>query len=883
MKMALKNVMLIPVRQVKFMEKYNPKEIETKWQKIWADEKYGISENFLNRPKHYHLVEFPYPSAAGLHVGHCMGYGASDAYCRMKRMQGFNVMYPIGWDAFGLPTENYAIKTGVHPSKATADNVAIFKKQIKSLGYAFDWSREVNTSDPNYYRWTQWIFLQFYKHSYNPHQLPLEKGESKRGLVKIADDDKTTPRLAYQKEMPINWCPSCKIGLANEEVINGKCERCGTETEKRLQKQWLLRITAYADRLIDDLNTVDYLDKIKTQQINWIGRSEGAQIDFRITNYELRITVFTTRPDTLFGATFMAIAPEHEIIERLKNSITNYDEVLQYITESKKKSDLERTELAKEKTGIKIEGIMAINPVNNEEIPIFVADYVLTNYGTGAVMAVPAHDERDFEFAKKYDLAIKTVIQNNKDETEKRQEVFTGDGTLINSGDFDGLTSEKAKEAITEKLKEMGAGDFTVNYKLRDWIFSRQHYWGEPIPIIHCDKCGMVPMDEKDLPLTLPEVENYQPTDTGESPLAKITDWVNTTCPKCGGPAKRETDTMPNWAGSSWYFLRYCDPHNNDQLASMDKMRYWLGSDPDAGRAPRSPKELGRGGVDLYNGGMEHTTLHLLYSRFWHKFLYDLGVVPGPEPYAKRIAHGIVLGPDGQKMSKSRGNVINPDDMIDKFGADTLRAYIMFIGPYDQESAWSMAGIQGVYRFLQRVWNNLDKITRGESPPTGRAGPRGDSPRLLVKLNQTIAGVMEDLENFRMNTVVSKLMEMNNAIDRAGAISRQSFEAYLKLLFPACPHISEELWQRLGNSESIEKSEWPTANPKYLVAEKIEVVIQINGRVRDKIIVNSDISDEEMKKAALGAPKIKELIGGQEIQKVIVVPKKLVSFVTKQS
>jgi len=664
------------------MGSYDFKKIEAKWQAIWEKNNYGQAEDFSKRPKHYNLVEFPYPSGVGLHVGHCMGYGASDAFCRMKRMQGFNVLYPMGWDAFGLPTENYAIQNKVKPQETTAQSITTFKKQMKALGYSFDWSREINTTDPNYYKWTQWIFLQFYKHG-------IKDGK----LIEIADDDFETPRLAYRAEMPVNWCPSCKINLANEEVIAGKCERCGTQTEKRMQTQWLLRITAYADRLIDDLGKVDYEERIKTQQINWIGKSEGANIKFSIDNFQFSIDVFTTRADTLFGCTYMVLSPEHVIISKLKSQISNLKEVEEYTEKSKKKSDLERTELEKDKTGAQLKGISAINPINNEKIPVWIADYVLATYGTGAVMAVPAHDKRDFAFAKKYDLEIRQSIAKSRDEKGNLDEAFIDYGYLINSDEFNGLKSDKAKKKITEKLKSINAGDFAVNYRLRDWIFSRQHYWGEPIPIVHCDKCGPVPLDEKDLPLELPEVENYEPSNTGESPLASISDWVNTKCPKCDGKARRETDTMPNWAGSSWYFLRYIDPNNDIEIADRKKMDYWMP-------------------VDLYNGGMEHTTLHLLYSRFWHKFLYDLKVAPTPEPYAKRIAHGIILGPDRQKMSKSRGNVINPDKMIEQFGADTLRAYIMFIGPYNQESAWNMAGIRGVFRFLNRVWENGELVKK---------------------------------------------------------------------------------------------------------------------------------------------------------------------------
>ncbi|MEK9156487.1 MAG: leucine--tRNA ligase [Patescibacteria group bacterium] len=885
------------------MEKYDFHKIEEKWSEHWEKEHYGQAEDFSRKAKHYHLVEFPYPSGAGLHVGHCMGYGASDAYCRMKRMQGYNVMYPIGWDAFGLPTENYALRTGIHPTVATAQNIAIFKRQIKQLGYAFDWSREINTTDPDYYRWTQWIFLQFYKHSYkgdspNSGTVPGSRSKERSPLIKVADDDATTPRLAYQKEMPINWCPACKIGLANEEVISGACERCGAQAEKRMQKQWLLRITAYADRLIRDLDTVDYLDKIKTQQINWIGRSEGARVHFMLKAEGRKLAdeleVFTTRVDTLFGATFMVIAPEHPLIQNIRYQISNIKEVEGYIDRASRKSDLERTELAKEKTGIEILGIKAVNPINDAEIPVFIADYVLPNYGTGAVMAVPAHDERDWEFAQKYHLPIKTVVvpasRKQKNQNEELNQAYIDYGVLVNSGPFDSLTSGEAKKKIAERLKSIGAGDFAVNYKLRDWIFSRQHYWGEPIPIIHCKKCGIVPVPEDQLPLRLPDIEKYEPTETGKSPLAKVTDWVNTICPRCDGPAKRETDTMPNWAGSSWYYLRYCDPNFNPHpdplpnrerepkgnikddlfetpsplrgegggegqvLASRDKLDYWLP-------------------VDIYDGGMEHTTLHLLYSRFWHKFLYDLDQVPTAEPYAKRIAHGIILGPDGQKMSKSRGNVINPDEMIKKFGADTLRAYIMFIGPYDQESAWSMAGIQGVFRFMNRVWHNSNKVTGGQSP-------KGDSPQVLVKLHQTIAGATDDLTNFRLNTVVSKLMEFNNLLEKQAAISAESFGLFLRLLFPIAPHLAAELWEQTQTQKDISAQPWPQVDQELLAEQKITIVIQVDGKYRDGIQTSPDISEEEMKQAALSSQKARVSLGTKRIRRIVVVPKKLINIVT---
>jgi len=859
------------------MNEYNPKEIESKWQKIWDEQNYGKSKDFSDKPKFYSLIEFPYPSGAGLHVGHCMMYSATDAHARMMRMCGYNVMFPMGWDAFGLPTENFAIKNKVKPADVTASSIATFKRQQKSLGYSFDWSREINTTDPEYYKWTQWIFLQFYKHAYNPHQLPLEKGESKRGLIEIPDDDTTTPRLAFQAEMPVNWCPSCKIVLANEEVVNGSCERCGAQAIKRKQKQWMLRITAYAERLIDDLKLVDFPEQTKTMQKNWIGKSVGAEIEFRIKNDEERIRVFTTRADTLFGCTYIVLSPEYMGLKNLESGIKNKEEVEKYISDAKKKSDLERAELQKEKTGVKLEGLKAINPINSEEVYIYVADYVLASYGTGAVMAVPAHDERDFEFAKKYNIDVKTAVIPakagiQKDEIDSRvkpeddiiKEPFTDYGVLINSGEFNGLSSEEAKKKITEKLKEIGAGDFTTNFKLRDWIFSRQHYWGEPIPIIHCEKCGMVPVPESDLPVVLPDVENYLPTETGESPLAKISDWVETTCPKCGGDARRETDTMPNWAGSSWYFLAYAmnkesgikNYGNKGNIFSdkISELKYWMP-------------------VDLYNGGAEHTTLHLLYSRFWHKFLYDLKVVNEPEPYKKRVVHGLILGPDGQKMSKSRGNVINPDEMVEKFGADTLRAYIMFIGPYDQESAWSMAGIQGVSRFLKRVWKSFDLVDH-----------KKDDDKVLVKLNQTIAGVTYDLDHFKLNTVISKLMEFLNLLEKAGHISEESFATFLKLLYPAAPHIASELWTMVYPIKSPNfdgEIEWPKVNEKYLAQDKNEIVVQINGKVKDKFIISSDATDKELEDAALQSPKVVEYIKDREIIKIIVISGKLVSIVIK--
>ena len=835
------------------MGSYDFKKIEAKWQAIWEKNNYGKSEDFSKKPKHYNLVEFPYPSGAGLHVGHCMGYGASDAYCRMKRMQGFNVMYPMGWDAFGLPTENYAIQNKVKPQEITAQSITTFKKQMKALGYSFDWSREINTTDPNYYKWTQWIFLQFYKHGIKDgpdDEMSGLRPKRRSKLIKIADDDTTTPRLAYRAEMPVNWCPSCKINLANEEVIAGQCERCGTQTEKRMQTQWLLRITAYADRLIEDLEKVDYEERIKTQQINWIGRSEGVNIKFKIDEHNEIIEVFTTRADTLFGCTYMVLSPEHSLIQKNKNIISNLAEVEEYIENAKKKSDLERTELEKEKTGVELKGILAINPINNVKIPVWIADYVLATYGTGAVMAVPAHDKRDFAFAKKFGLEIRQSIAKNRVEKSNLDEAFVDYGYLINSDEFSGLKSDEGKKKITEKLKSINAGDFAVNYRLRDWIFSRQHYWGEPIPIVHCDKCGLMPLDETNLPLELPEVENYEPSNTGESPLASISDWVNTKCPKCGEKARRETDTMPNWAGSSWYYLKYIDPANNKEIADQKKMDYWLP-------------------VDIYNGGMEHTTLHLLYSRFWHKFLYDLKVAPTPEPYAKRIAHGIILGPDRQKMSKSRGNVINPDEMIEQFGADTLRAYIMFIGPYNQESAWNMAGIRGVFRFLNRVWKNGELVQ-----------DKKDDDELLIKLNQAIKGVTEDLESYQLNTIISKLMEFNNLIEKKKSISKESFRIFLKLLYPACPHIAEELWEKSSFEGTIEKQDWPIADKNYLIGNKITIVIQIDGKLRDTIEVEKDTSEEKIKELAK-TEKINSIIRDNKIKNTIYVPGKIVNFVVE--
>jgi len=851
--------------------KYNPQKIEKKWQNIWKRQNFKNWKalDFSKKPKYYPLVEFPYPSGDGLHVGHCRSYTALDIIARKRRMEGKNVLYPIGWDAFGLPTENYAIKKGVHPAIITKKNIAIFKKQLQRMGISFDWSREINTTDPNYYKWTQWIFLQFFKH-----------------------------KLAYRAEMPINWCPSCKIGLANEEVINGKCERCGTITTKRKIKQWLLKITAYADRLIKDLDTVDYLNKIKTQQINWIGRSEGTLVKFPIkiqadlnkNNININLSnnqktvlnqtesmtldIFTTRVDTIFGCTYMVIAPEHPIIEKLKQQIKNFDEVSKYIEEAKSKSDLQRTELEKEKTGIELKGIKIINPFNKKEIPVFIADYVLAHYGTGAVMAVPAHDDRDFAFAKRYNLPIKQVIipqintnQNAILSENNLKQAFTEDGILINSGQFTGLTSEQARQKMTEWLEKHNLGKWKVNFKLRDWIFSRQHYWGEPIPIIHCERCGEVAVPEKDLPVKLPNIKKYQPTNTGESPLASITKWVNVKCPQCKKPAKRETDTMPNWAGSSWYFLRYIDPKNKKEFANKKKIDYWMP-------------------VDLYNGGMEHTNLHLLYSRFWYKFLYDLNLVKSPEPYQKRISHGMVLGEGGIKMSKSRGNVVNPDDQIKKYGADSLRLYEMFMGPFDETIPWDPQGIIGLRRFLERIWNftiivlkNLKnkkiKITNNKS-------------KLIHK---TIKKVSEDIESFKFNTAISSLMEYFNEKDFGGntnelgqlesnEFDKKAFQNFILLLWPFAPHFSQEIWQMLGNKTFLDKERWPKPDKNALKIDKFTLIIQINGKVRSIIKAPINAEEKTILDIALNQENIKKYISDKSaIKKTIFIPNKLINII----
>ena len=799
------------------MVKYNPKKIEKKWQKRWREQDLYQAKDFSKKPKKYIMVEFPYPSGDGLHVGHVRSYTALDALSRKKRMEGYNVLYPMGWDAFGLPTENYAIKTGIHPIKVTEQNIKVFKKQMRLLGLSFDWSREINTTDPKYYKWTQWIFLQLFK-----------KG------------------LAYQTEMPINWCPSCKIGLANEEVIAGKCERCGAQTKRKLLKQWMLKITKYADRLIDDLEKVDYVEKIKAQQINWIGRSYGTEIKFQIADSKQSIDVFTTRTDTLFGTTALVIAPEHPLLEKLTTK-ENKAKIKKYVLASQKKSEFERTQLDKEKIGVFI-GSYCLNPVNQEKIPIWVSDYVIATYGGGAVMIVPAHDKRDYQFAKKYGLEIREVVSGGN----ISKEAYVDYGKLINSDQFNGLSSKEAIKKITDWLIKNKLGHKTIHYKLRDWVFSRQHYWGEPIPIIHCSKCGIVPVPEKDLPVKLPYVEKYEPTDTGESPLAIIKDWVDIKCPKCAGPAQRETDTMPNWAGSSWYFLRYIDPDNNRKLADSKKLKYWLP-------------------VDLYNGGMEHTTLHLLYSRFWHKFLYDIKVVPTAEPYQRRYSHGVVLAEDGRKMSKSFGNVIKPDEVIIKYGADTLRVYEMFMGPFDQMISWSTKGVQGCSRFLARVWKLFNDKQKFSSKT---------DKELLTKLHQLIRKVSNDMEAMKFNTAVAGFMEFINLWAEPGRnLSKKDSEIFLKLLSPFAPHITEEIWEELDNKRSIFLEKWPQYNKKLIEEETWQLIIQINGKVRDKIEVKKDISEKQVKEIALSQEKIKKWLGNKKPKKIIYIPNRLVNLV----
>ena len=801
--------------------KYDHKQVEKKWQDIWDEKQCFHAENDSDKEKFYALVEFPYPSGQGLHVGHPRSYTALDIVARKKRMQGYNVLYPMGWDAFGLPTENFAIKNHVHPAEVTKKNIARFKSQLKSLGLSFDWSREINTTDPSYYKWTQWIFLQLFK-----------KG------------------LAYKKEMSVNWCTSCKCVLANEEVVNGVCERCGSEVVHKTKSQWMLAITKYAQRLIDDLDDVNYIERVKIQQKNWIGRSTGAEVDFKTTEGDT-LTVYTTRPDTLFGATYMVISPEHPMIEQWADKLNNIEDVRAYREEAARKSDFERTELNKDKTGVKLDGVAAINPVNGKQIPIFVSDYVLMGYGTGAIMAVPAHDDRDWEFAKKFGCEIIEVVSGGEDVQKAAFTAKDETGILVNSDFLNGKTVKDAIPAMIEWLGEKGIGHAKVQYKLRDWVFSRQRYWGEPIPIVKCDKCGYVALPEDQLPLELPNVTSYEPTDNGESPLAHMTDWVNTTCPCCGGPAKRETDTMPQWAGSSWYFLRYMDPHNDKALASPEALKYW------------SP-------VDWYNGGMEHTTLHLLYSRFWHKFLYDIGVVPTREPYAKRTSHGMILGENGEKMSKSRGNVVNPDEIVDTYGADTMRLYEMFIGDFEKAAPWSPKSIKGCRRFLERVWALADKVQDGDTY----------SEQHEVLMNRTIKKVGEDADNLKANTAIAALMTMLNEFYDKG-VNKAEYKTFLALLNPFAPHITEELWQQLGETGLLSVAPWPTYDEAKTVESTVELAVQVNGKLKCTIKLAVDADKQTAIDTAMAEEKVQHAIEGKQIVKQIVVPGKIVNLVVK--
>lgn len=800
---------------------YNFKEVEKKWQNKWYTEGTFNAKNDFTKKKWYGLIEFPYPSGQGLHVGHPRSYTALDIVARKRRMQGYNVLYPIGFDAFGLPAENFAIKNHVHPKIITEQNINHFREQLKSLGFSFDWSREVNTTDPNYYKWTQWIFIQLYKHG-----------------------------LAYKATMPINFCTGCKVGLANEEVVNGVCERCGSPVVQKEKSQWMLKITKYAQRLIDDLNDVDFLDKIKAQQINWIGRSEGAEVKFKISGEDEELLVYTTRPDTLFGATYMVVAPEHPIIDKLKNKISNLDEIEDYKHKASLKSDFERSEINKDKTGVEIKGIKAVNPLTNKEIPIWVSDYVLITYGTGAIMAVPGHDDRDYEFAKKFNLPIIQVVDGEGANLD--EEAFTNveTGTLINSGFLNGLEVADAKKKITNYLEENNIGHKKVNYKLRDWVFSRQRYWGEPIPMVHCEKCGWVPIDEKDLPLTLPDIKDFEPGENGESPLAKQIDWIQTTCPKCGGKAERETDTMPQWAGSSWYFLRYMDPHNDNALASKESLEYW------------SP-------VDWYNGGMEHTTLHLLYSRFWHKFLYDIGVVPTKEPYQKRTSHGMILGDNGEKMSKSKGNVINPDDIVKEFGADTFRVYEMFMGPFDQSAAWSMDSIRGCSKFLDRVWNLQEFLVDDDNY----------SKECENLMHKSIKKISNDIEDMKFNTCVSTFMTMVNEFYKLKRITKLEFKTFLTLLNPFAPHLTEELNKLIGFEDDISSYSWPTYDESKTIDDEITLPIQFNGKLKATIQISLNEDEASVKEKVHEA--INSKLDGKNIIKEIYVKNKIYNIVVK--
>ena len=803
------------------MDRYNFKEIEKKWQQRWEKEQCFHAENGSEKEPFYALIEFPYPSGQGLHVGHPRSYTALDIVARKRRMQGYNVLYPIGWDAFGLPTENYAIKNKIHPRIVTKKNIENFTRQLKMLGFSFDWQREVNTTDPNYYKWTQWIFLQLFK-----------KG------------------LAYKQEMPINWCTGCKVGLSNEEVVNGVCERCGSEVVQKRKSQWMLKITEYAQRLIDDLDDVDFIERVKTQQINWIGRSEGCEVEFALTSGD-KVTVYTTRCDTLFGATYMVLSPEHAMVEKLLPMLKNAGEVKKYIQDAAKKSEFERTELAKDKTGARLDGVNAINPVTGEEIPVFISDYVLVTYGTGAIMAVPAHDSRDWDFAKKFDLPIIEVVAGGEDvQKEAYTDVYSG--TMVNSGFLNGLSVKEAIPTMIKYLEEKGIGRKKVNFKLRDWVFSRQRYWGEPIPLVYCEKCGWVAIPESELPLELPEIDTFEPGENGESPLAKATDWINTTCPHCGGKAVRETDTMPQWAGSSWYYLRYMDPDNNEALASKEALDYW------------SP-------VDWYNGGMEHTTLHLLYSRFWHKFLYDIGVVPTKEPYRKRTSHGMILGENGEKMSKSRGNVVNPDEVVDLYGADAVRTFEMFIGAFDQSTPWSEKGLKGCYKFLERVWNLQEMVTDSEEI----------SKDLEKAIHKAIMKVGDDYEKMKYNTAIATLMSLVNDFYKKGSVTKGEYRILITLLNPTAPHITEELWEKYGNTPLLALTKWPDYDKSKTIDDEVEIAVQINGKIKDKITVSKDISKEDLEEAAKNAERVKEMLAGKAVVKVICVPGKLVNIVVK--
>ncbi|MBQ9965433.1 MAG: leucine--tRNA ligase [Clostridia bacterium] len=799
---------------------YDYASIEKKWQDIWDEKQTFAAKNDYSLPKFYGLVEFPYPSAQGLHVGHPRSYTAIDIVARKKRLQGYNVLYPMGWDAFGLPTENFAIKNHIHPAVVTESNIANFKRQLKSLGFSFDWSREVNTTDPSYYKWTQWIFLQLFKQG-----------------------------LAYKKKMSVNWCTSCKCVLANEEVVNGVCERCGSEVVHKEKSQWMLKITEYADKLLDGLDNIDFIERVKTQQRNWIGRSYGTQVTFK-TNMGDDFEIYTTRADTLFGVTYMVMSPEHPLIEKWADKISNIDAVRAYRAEAAKKSDFERTELAKDKTGVELCGIKAINPVNNTEIPIFISDYVLISYGTGAIMAVPGHDTRDYEFAKKFGLPIIEVVAGGN--IEEAAYTDCAEGVMVNSGFLTGMSVEEAKKAIQEWLTERGIGYVKTNFKLRDWVFSRQRYWGEPIPMVYCEKCGYVPLDESELPLVLPNVDTYEPTDNGESPLANMTDWVNTTCPKCGGHAKRETDTMPQWAGSSWYYLRYCDPHNDKELASKEALEYWCP-------------------VDWYNGGMEHTTLHLLYSRVWPKFLYDIGAVTSPEPYAKRTSHGMILGENGEKMSKSRGNVVNPDEIVKDYGADTMRVYEMFIGDFEKAAPWSQSSIKGSKRFLDKVWALYDILVDGDEY-------RED---IEADFHRTIKKVTEDIENLKMNTAIAALMSLLNTVQSKGSITKGEYKTFITLLNPFAPHITEELWELCGFEGMLNETEWPKFDEAKCVDSAVEIAVQVNGKIKARINVPAEISSEDAIALAKENDAVKNEISGKNIIKELYIQKRLVNIVVK--